>query len=634
VGLALAWALWPREYRPSLRAREGESVFNAFLKIGRDGRVTVAVPQTELGQGVYTSLPQILADELGADWRTVAVEPAPISPLYANQLLAQELNDGGGTPRWAVREYATRNALMLTGGSSSVRAFEPRLREAGAAARSLLCIAAAERWGVDWEQLDSANGFVLNGRERLPFAALAEQAAALDVPELLTLRGGPENRLAGQALPRLDVPAKIDGSAQFAGDIRLPDMVFASTRSGPIGSSRLAGADMGAATRIPGVLAGFGEETWAGAVATNWWLADRAVKAMNPVFATGSAPVRDPAIAQRLREALAGNTAGRLFERGDVDEAFAEGATAERVYSVAPAPSAAPETLTATARLTGERLEVWAPTQAPSLARAAAARVAGLDEAQVTLYPTLAGGGYGRKVEIVAIEQVVAIARRVRRPVQLTWSRTEECIQDGVRPPAQAVLAAKFGPARRLIGWRTRIAAPGTLGQVIGRVRDGEVRSGVEEEGWSVAGAVPPYAIPAVAVEHAPAETGLRTGMWRSGAHSYSCFFTESFIDELARLAGSEPLSFRMAMLGDNPRLARALTTATALGGWDGGGPRSIQGSPPTARSARMSPCWSRRRRERTAGSASGARSARSTAAASSIRRSSASWSKAASSTA
>jgi isoquinoline 1-oxidoreductase beta subunit len=582
VGLALAWALWPREYRPNLRAGDGESLFNAFLKIGRDGRVIVAVPQAELGQGVYTALPQILADELGADWRTVAVEPAPLSPLYANHLLAGELAEDAlpsafkGVARWAAREYATRSALMLTGGSTSVRAFEPRLREAGAAARALLSMAAAERWGADWEQLDTAGGFVVNGDRRIAFAELAEQAAGLEVPELLPVRGGTENRLAGQPLPRVDLPAKVDGSARFAGDIRLPDMVYASVRSGPIGTVRLIRADHGGATRIPGVLATFAEADWAAAVAANWWLADRAVRAMNPVFETR--PVSDATVTAGLREALAGNKRSRLFERGDPDEIFAGGATLEALYSVSAAPSAAPETLTATARLTGGRLEVWAPTQAPGLARAGAARAAGLDEAQVTVYPTLIGGGYGRKLETAAVEQAATLASRMKRPVQLVWSRTQECIQDGFRPPAQALLSAKFGPDRRVSGWRARIAAPGTLAQVIGRIRDGETVRVDQTEAAAVDGAVPPYAIPAVAIEHAPAETGLRTGISRSGAHSYNCFFTESFMDELARKAGLEPLSFRIGMLGDNPRLARCLTTAAALGGWDGGIPGSFQG--------------------------------------------------------
>ena len=175
VGLLVAWRFWPRSYAPNLRAAEGETIFNAFLKIGRDGRVIVAVPQTEIGQGVYTSLPQILADELGADWRTVSVEPAPISPLYANRLLAEEAADDSGWPgflegvgRWAARDYATENALMLTAGSTSVRAFEAPLREAGAGARALLSIAAADRWDVNWEELDTRDGFVWGPEGRIP----------------------------------------------------------------------------------------------------------------------------------------------------------------------------------------------------------------------------------------------------------------------------------------------------------------------------------------------------------------------------------------------------------------------------------------------------------------------------------
>ena len=584
VGLALAWALWPRGYQPNLRAGKGETLFNAFLKIGRDGRVIVAVPQAELGQGVYTSLPQILADELGADWRTISVEPAPLSPLYANQLLAEQLSVSDlpsplqGIRRWAAREYASRNALMLTGGSTSVRAFEPRLREAGAAARALLSLAAAERLGVSWDQLDTAGGFVTYGRQRIAFADLAEAAAGFDLPEVLPVRGGLDNRLTGKPLPRLDLPAKVDGSALFAGDIRLPDMVYASVRGGPIGDSRLVRADIDAANRIPGVLAAFQEESWAGAAATNWWLADRAVRAMNPAFETAGVLVDDAGIAARLSEALAGDGAVRLVERGDADAAFADGATLEAQYSVAAAPSAAPETLTATARLTGDRLEVWAPTQAPSLARAAAARAAGLAPGDVTLYPTLIGGGYGRKLETAAIEQAVIMAIRMRRPVQLVWSRTQECIADGFRPPALAKLSAKFGAGKRLTGWRARITVPDTLAQVVARLRDGTAEAGAEAGSGAIAGAEPPYAIANVSVEHAAADLGLRTGVWRSGAHSYSCFFTESFIDELARLAGLEPFSFRIGMLADNPRLARALTTVTALGGWDGGGSGSMQG--------------------------------------------------------
>ena len=583
AGLAIAWGLWPRSYRPNLRAAPGETLFNAFLKIGSDGRVIVVVPQAEIGQGVYTSLPQILADELGADWRTVSVEPAPLSPLYANRLLAGEaLSDGlpsafDGIGRWAAQEYATRNALMLTGGSTSIRAFEAPMREAGAAARALLSMAAAGRWHVDWEELDTVGGFVVHGRERLSFAELADDAAGHDLPSALPVRTGTENRLLGEPLARLDLPSKVDGSAQFAGDVRLPDMVYASVRAGPIGNSRLISVNRAAAERIPGVLAVFENSGWAGAVATNWWAANRAVEAMKPKFETAGGLIDSAGIEKRLKAALEGE-GSRYFSRGDVEEPVAGGSVFRAHYSAGVAPNAPMETLTATARVAGGRVEVWAPTQAPGFARAAAARAGGLGEGLVTVYPTLIGSGYGRKLETQAIEQAVTMAIRLKRPVQVVWSRIEETMQDSFRPPAHAAMSATLAGGGRIMSWHARIAAPAATAQVIGRVASGADGAADETEAAAVAGAAPPYSIPAVAVDHLPADVGLRTGIWRSGAHSYTAFFTESFVDELARKANFEPMSFRMQMLGDNPRLARVLTTAATLGGWDGGAAGSAMG--------------------------------------------------------
>jgi isoquinoline 1-oxidoreductase beta subunit len=584
AGLALAWGLWPRSYKPNLRTAPGETLFNAFLKIGTDGRVIVAVPQAEIGQGVYTSLPQILADELGADWRTVSAEPAPLSPLYANQLLAEEALTAGlpsawqGIGRWAAHEYATRTALMLTGGSTSIRAFEGRMREAGAAARALLSKAAAERWDVEWEALDTANGFVLNGGDKISFAELAEAAAGHEVPGDLPVRAGTENRLAGESLPRLDLPSKVDGSAQFAGDIRLSDMVYASVRAGPIGESRLVGIDRAAADRIPGVLAVFENPGWAGAAATNWWAANRAVEAMKPKFETSGSLIDSAAVDQRLKAALEAGEASRYFSRGDLDEAYAGGNLFRAQYAAGVAPNAPLETLTATARIAGGRVEIWAPTQAPGFARAAAARAAGVGEGQVVVYPTLIGSGYGRKLETQAIEQAVVMALRLKRPVQVVWSRIEETMQDSFRPPAWAAMSARMDPGGRIIGWQARIAAPSATAQLIGRLRSGTNGTSDEAEASAVDGAAPPYAIPAVVVDHLPVDVGLKTGIWRSAAHSYTAFFTECFLDELARRANIEPMSFRMQMLGDNPRLARVLTTAAMLGGWDGGMQGSLMG--------------------------------------------------------
>jgi isoquinoline 1-oxidoreductase beta subunit len=581
AGLALAWGVWPRRYPPNLRARPDEAILNAFLKIGRDGRVMVALPQAELGQGVATALPQILADELGADWRQVGVETAPLSPLYANQLLAETWSAGalpsflGDIGRWTAREIATRDALMLTGGSTSVRAFEPRLREAGAAARALLQMAAADRWGAAWQELDSHGGFVWRGEERLPFGELAAAAAAFDIPAELPSRTGPDHRLIGQPLPRLDAPTKVDGTALFAADVRLPDMVYASVNSAPPGAT-LARADEAAAERIPEALMIFRNPHWIGAVATNSWAADRAVAALAASWNVTAPGPDNAALDAALTAALEGGDAESHHRAGDVDLPFqVPGPSA--LYAVGIAPHAPPETLTATARAGNDRLEIWAPTQAPGLARAAAARAAGLAESQVVVYPMLAiGGGYGRKLEMDAIEQAAIMSRQLRRPVQLSWSRLQDIRHDRPRPPAMARLEGRLGPNGVITAWRARIAAPDATGQVAERIGLRTSLNGGADT--ALAGAVPPYSIPAVAIDRIAADLPLQTGAWRSGALSATAFFNESFVDELARGFGLEPLSFRMQILGGNTRLARCLTTATALGGWDGGPPGSSMG--------------------------------------------------------
>jgi isoquinoline 1-oxidoreductase beta subunit len=580
IGLVVAWTLWPRRYAPNLRAAQGEHVFNAFLKIGRDGRIVVAVPQAEAGQGVYTGLPQILADELGADWRTVAAEPAPIGPLYANTLLAEEaaadsaLPSALGIDRWAAREYATRHALMLTGGSSSVRGFEARLREAGAGGRALLAQAAARRWNVDWRGLDAHDGFVWRDGDRIAFADLAEAAADEELPDDLPLRGGEDNRLTGRPLPRLDIPSKIDGSAMFAADVRLPGMVHAAVRSAPRGG-RLLDVDREAGQAVFGVLKLIENPDWVAVAASNWWAAGKALDALRPRFSGPADAPDDAAIAATMAAALDAGDERNVFSRGKIDGSQPGASALRAYYSVAPAPSAPIEPLTATARFSGDRLEIWAPAMAPELARAAAARAAGLPEGRVALYQTLVGGGYGRKLELDAVAQAAAIAVRLDTPVQLTWPRIQEIQQDSFAPPAAARIVATVR-AGRITGWRSTIAAPDSSVETAERL--GTSSRFFRPDGGPTAGAMPPYAIDNVAIGHVAAAPGIATGIARGGGYVHNCFFTESYVDELARLAGGEPFTYRMQMLGDNPRLARVLGTATSLGGWDGGGRGSGMG--------------------------------------------------------
>ncbi|MEI9927302.1 MAG: molybdopterin cofactor-binding domain-containing protein [Sphingomonas sp.] len=589
LGLVIAWAVWPRTYLPNLTAGPGETIFGAWLKIGTDGHVTVAVPQSELGQGVFTAMPQIVADELGAAWSTVGVEAAPLNPLYANPLGAAELFETalGGLPDRLQRTHATRTALVLTAGSSSIRNFEDDLRQAGAAARAMLCKAAARRWGTDWRACATADNFVVHGNQRLGFGELAAEAADESVPDTLPMRGGANdggaNRLNGQSVPRLDVPAKVDGSMDYAGDIRLPDMVFASIRQGPSGDTRMVRVDEAAANRVPGMLSVVTTEKWVAAVANTWWAADRALDAMRPRFTIPSPVVNTDSIEAALTAALDGD-GERIASTGDLEASFKGARVVSAEYRVGLALHAALEPMTATAAYEAGRLSLWLPTQAPGLARAAAARAIGLSEESVTVHSMMAGGSFGAKLENDVAAQAAVLAKRIGRPVQLTWSRTEDFRHDRYRPAAAARMTARLGDKGAIAGWLAKIAAPETSRQLARRLMGGDpivaAALALPKAGdpAAVGGAIPLYAIPNLAVDHHSADIGLRTGHWRSDAHSYTAFFTESFIDELAHVAGSDPLSFRMAMLGAEPRLARCLQVVTQTGGWQGGGQGSGQG--------------------------------------------------------
>lgn len=590
-GLALAWTLWPRSYEQRVDTAEGETGFGAFVKVDRGGQVIVMVPQAELGQGVFTLFAQIVADELGADWRTVAVQPAPPGPLYANRLLAQEWFDGpvkrtfGSWGESAVDEYARRSMLMLTGGSTSVSNFIDDLRAAGATARVLLCMAAAARWDATWESCDIQNGIISNGTSKLRIGDVAQEAAVYSPPAVLPYRPeGRDDALIGTEAPRLDVPAKIDGSANYAADIRLPDMIYAAIRQGPVNAAGLKSINETAARKVQGMIGVVREAGWVAVTARNWWAANQALDRLDPIFMLDGPAVDDAAIDKALDEALNGDDGTGYFVRGDVGAAL-DGARIVRAdYAVAPSLHLALEPMAATARLREGDVEVWMPTQAPVLARQAIAKALGVAEETVTVYPLFAGGSFGIKMEVDAGVQAALIARAAKAPVQLMWSRSEDIIRDCPRPPAKARMRAKMKAGGLVEGWSAKVATPAALAQLRRRIGHGETRAEAlastagETDELSVAGMDLAYAIPHFQVDHYPAETGLPAGRFRSNAASYGTFFSESFIDELAIVSGVEPLSFRIQMLGAHPRLAQCLTTVTALGGWQGGIRGSGQG--------------------------------------------------------
>ena len=598
-GLAVGYLLRPRSFPLPLSPGRDETAFDAWIKIAKDGVVTVAVPQLEMGQGITTLIPQIVAVELGADWRQVAVEPAPVSPHYANLPLAA---------RWAelwapltsalytnpnaplTRRFAQDMRFMATADGTSLAAYEAPARAAAAATRSLLAMAAARRWGIDWERCEAKDGFIVSGNRRLGFGALAEAAAELDPPRSPPLRAAPAGERPGAVsadapprFPRLDLPAKVDGSYTFAGDVRLPDMVFAAIRHGPIGETELTSFDKDAAHGTPGLISLVKGKRWLAAVASNWWAAERALSRIEPHF-TARRRADSDRIERALDRALRFGDATRMHEAGDPDTMLARDYSLARRYEVAPALHATLETASATARLSGGKLELWLATQAPEAARRAAADAVGVDLADVVLYPMPAGGSFDRRLEHDHGMEAAVIARETGRPVQLMWSRWQEHVAGWPRTPVFAFMGARTARTGEVAGWKARLAMPASSREFGRRLFGGQtaweaMEDSVDEgDPLAMEGSVPPYAIEHMAIDHVPARIGLPTGRLRGNAHGYTAFFNECFVDELARKAGREPLSFRIAMLGHDARLVQCLQKVAAMANWDGGNDSSGQG--------------------------------------------------------
>jgi len=611
--LVVALALVPRGYRAPLAAGPGEHVIEGLIRLARNGTISVAVPATEMGQGIATLAAQIVAVELGADWRRVGVEPAPVSAFYADPVIAAQwagmwlphlvaerpglVGALAGAPGdlW-VRHQADGAGAMITACGTTLAAFEPRLRRAAAALRQLLVAAAAAETGLAISACDTRDHQVICGTRRLPFARLIDSALAAAVPDAPTLRAhpareapdAPPGRLAAPDFPRIDLPAKVDGSLVYAGDVRLPGLVHAAIAHAPQGHCHLASHDAAAARRIPGLIAVVPGERWIATVAKTWHAADRALTAIDPLFridGDGQGRVVDSgAIDLAIETALHHGDATRLFAAGDPDPLLTRPMLSAR-YDIAPALHAPLEPASATARLSNGQLELWIATQAPDAAARAAARAAGVARGAVTVYPMPAGGSFDSRLDVRIAAEVAEIARRCGHPVQLTWSRWQETLAGFPRAPFSAVVDTAFDPAhQRLIGWRARIATPASALESGARLfgdataHQAQQASAGSADPMAVAGAMPVYAIPDRAVDHLPLAISLPVGRMRGGSDAHAAFITETMIDECAHFAGAEPLSFRIAMLGQQPRLAACLQGAASLAMWGGGGGGSGQG--------------------------------------------------------
>jgi isoquinoline 1-oxidoreductase beta subunit len=622
LGAALViGTLIPRHYRAPIEGGAGEHVIDGLIRLARDGSVSVAVPATEMGQGVTTLAAQIVAVELGADWRRVGVEPAPLSPFYADPVIAAAWA-GMWAPRaiagmpWVgdtladtltgqpgdvmTRYQADAVPVLVTGSGTTLAAFEPRLRLAAAALRGALVAAAAREAGVAAAACDTHDHHVVCGKQRWPFAQLIDTALAGALPTPV-LRAAPARESVDQPtansaapdFPRIDLPAKVDGSLIFAADLRLPDMVHAAIAQGPQGHCRLASHDQAAAATVPGVIAVVAQTRWLAAVATTWHAADRAVTAMDPRFridpGEGGRVVDSITGDAAIETALAHGPATRIAASGNPDPLLMHPSRAANFltarYDIEPSLHAPLEPASATARLSHGKLELWIASQAPEAAAHAAARGAGLPRHAVTVYPMAAGGSFDARLDVRIAEQVAVIASKLGRPVQLTWSRWQETLAGYPRAPMSAQVGAAFDPAKQhVIGWRSRLTTPASAIEAGARLFGGMDARAAHDHAAGAAdplglsGAMPVYAIPECAVDHVPVSISLPVGRMRGGGDAMTAFVTESFIDECAHFAGAEPLSFRIGMLGGEPRLVAALQGAAQLAMWGGGGGGSGQG--------------------------------------------------------
>jgi isoquinoline 1-oxidoreductase beta subunit len=525
---------------------------NAWLRVDPDGRVTITVARSEMGQGSFTSMAVLVAEELEADWKAVKVVQADALPKYGR---------------------------MGTGGSRSVREGWLPLRKAGAAARQMLVAAAAAEWKVAPSTCRAEGGAVLHagsGR-RLGYGALASAAGQLEVPTDPPLKAPEEFKLIGTKVARLDVPAKTTGKAIFGCDVRLPGLRFAAVARPPVVGGTVAAFDRKKALAVAGVEAVVEVPSGVAVVARTTWAALRGREALGATFSGGPNGALDQAsMLKALREAPVAAKPSR--SEGDLAAAMAGSASRlEAVYELPLLAHATMEPMNCTAHVRGRTVEIWAPTQGQSMAVAALQQALGFAPEQITLHTTLLGGGFGRRSMTDFVLEAVSVARAAGGgPVQVFWTREDDMRHDYYRPPGRNELSAGLDASRQLTGWRHLVRSPSIGKQLFGAAE----RNGTPDV---VEGAIAfPYRAAAVRIEHALPELALHLGWWRSVYASQNAFPEECFLDELAASAGVDPLQFRLQHLPPGHRLRGALELAAARAGW---------GTPPPAGRARGIAC-------------------------------------------
>ncbi|HSV70889.1 MAG TPA: molybdopterin cofactor-binding domain-containing protein [Methylibium sp.] len=571
-GLAVGVYVYERK-RP-IGPPAGQPEVNAWVAVHADDTVVIRIARSEMGQGVLTGLAQLVAEELECDWAKVRTEyPAPGENIRR---------------KWAWKS-------MATGASQSIRGSQDYLRQAGAAARTMLTQAAADAWGVPAAQCRAARSVITHGPSgrTLRYGEVAEAAGRLAVPKNLPLKAAKDWTLIGRPLARLDSAGKVDGSLVYGCDFQLRGLLNAAIRQCPVIGGRLAGVDAAAVLARPGVkqVLRVGDDAVA-VVADTWWRAKTALDALPVRWDEGpNAALSSRAIDALVQGGLAGTDRVAAGHRsGDAEAALAGAARrVEAVYGFPFQHHATLEPMNATARYTPAadgrpaRCEVWAPTQHPEGALNAAAQTAGLDRAQCEVHKLAIGGGFGRRLADDYVRQVVTIAQALPgTPVKLLWSREEDMAHGHYHPITQCRLVAGLDAAGEVQALQMRIAGQSILGSVAPQSlkggRDPLVFQGLDAPGGSEA-SFGYTALPHVAIEHAMRNPPVRPGFWRGVNLNQNIFYLESFIDELAHAAGQDPLALRRRLLAGQPRPLAVLEAVAARVGWGRPAP-AVDGEP------------------------------------------------------
>mgnify|MGYP001172890093 FL=1 len=521
---------------------------NAFIRINRDGRVTLIMPYVEMGQGTYTSIPMLIAEELEVDLAHVSLEAAPPDERhYANSIFH----------------------IQATGGSTSVRASWEPLRRAGATARLMLLSAAAKTWKVDPSSCRARKGEVVHvtsGR-RLAYGALVDRAAKVPMPSHVVLKDPKDFTLIGTSAKRLDSPDKVNGTAQFSIDVKVPGMKIATVAACPVFGGRLAAVDESKAKKIEGVHQVVRLDHAVAVIADHMWAAKQGLAALDIEWDEGpNARLSTSDIVQQLEAALL--RPGVIARKdGDVAKAMAGAAQqVEAVYEMPFLAHATMEPVNCTVHVRKDGCDVWVGTQVLARAQATVAEVTGLPVEKIRVHNQLLGGGFGRRLEVDFITLAAQIAKQVEGPVKVVWTREEDIQHDVYRPYYYDRMAAGLDDEGMPVAWTHR----STGSSIYARWHPPAFKDGLDPDVLEgAAKPPPPYALPHMLMEYVRQEPpGIPTGFWRGVGPTHNVFVVESFIDELAAAAKKDPVEYRRALLGPSPRAQAVLDLAAEKAGW------------------------------------------------------------------